>query len=425
MDNYISSDFMRGNIDYIVLRSLEEGDKYGYEIIKEIEIRSKGEYIIKQPTLYSCLKRLDLNGYITSFWGQITLGGRRKYYKLTEKGREYFEKKQTEWEYSNKIIDKLITKRQRIVNNNKNDINNFTIPQDDLNYPINSNLSKGNISHVEIEKDVEKKDIIIEPENSINPIAVPFYIQNNEKIINDISHLDKENVLYDNNYSKADLSISNYNEVFDKDYKIEKEYKNVMEKLFNKNNSKYTDVKKINNDNVDQNLTSNDYDFDNIKINSFSKENAGEYYKTHYVFYNKFKFIQYLTFSLLMLIHNIAMYFLFNVFLKLNINVGYYITCGMISILIILLAAMLYFYKPQRRLKIYFDFRREMRKKIFLFLILTTIFIIAFFIIDKNLFFNLYHFGKVMVPLWLLADIILLPVIALIMFKFKAFYIKV
>src|SRR5690554_2507252 len=112
MDNYINSDLIRGNIDTIILRSLSEGDKYGYEILKEIESKTQGEYILKQPTLYSCLKRLEKQGYITSFWGQITLGGRRKYYRLTPEGKEYFEKVQADWEYSRALIDKLIAKRR-------------------------------------------------------------------------------------------------------------------------------------------------------------------------------------------------------------------------------------------------------------------------------------------------------------------------
>ena len=49
----INSDLLRGHINTIILRSHYESDKYGYEIISEIEKKSGGMYTLKQPTLYS------------------------------------------------------------------------------------------------------------------------------------------------------------------------------------------------------------------------------------------------------------------------------------------------------------------------------------------------------------------------------------
>lgn len=58
----ISADLIRGHINTIILRTLDERDKYGYEIINEIEDKSHGQYTLKQPTLYSALKRLETQG---------------------------------------------------------------------------------------------------------------------------------------------------------------------------------------------------------------------------------------------------------------------------------------------------------------------------------------------------------------------------
>lgn len=111
--NAISSDLIRGHINTIILRTLYERDKYGYEIIEEIEAKSHGQYSLKQPTLYSALKRLESQGYITAYWktDEISNGGRRKYYTLTDSGREITEKNQAEWEYSRTVIDSLISDR--------------------------------------------------------------------------------------------------------------------------------------------------------------------------------------------------------------------------------------------------------------------------------------------------------------------------
>lgn len=109
----ISADLIRGHINTIILRTLYERDKYGYEIIEEIESKSHGQYSLKQPTLYSALKRLESQGYINAYWrnDEVSQGGRRKYYTLTDSGREITEKNQAEWEYSRTVIDNLISDR--------------------------------------------------------------------------------------------------------------------------------------------------------------------------------------------------------------------------------------------------------------------------------------------------------------------------
>lgn len=105
----IDSDLIRGNIDTIILTTMLDGDKYGLDIIKDVEIKSNGTYELKQPTLYSCLKRLENQELISSYWLDSDIGGRRHYYKLTEKGRDSLLKKQEEWAKSKFIIDNLLS----------------------------------------------------------------------------------------------------------------------------------------------------------------------------------------------------------------------------------------------------------------------------------------------------------------------------
>lgn len=113
----ISSDLIRGHINTIILRTLYDGDKYGYEIINEIEEKSKGQYTLKQPTLYSALKRLESQDFLTSYWGGVSNGGRRKYFQITDKGRKVVEQNLAEWEYSRTVIDSLISERDYDFNN--------------------------------------------------------------------------------------------------------------------------------------------------------------------------------------------------------------------------------------------------------------------------------------------------------------------
>jgi len=108
IDNKISSDLLRGHTDTMILKLLMSGDKYGYEISKLIHSNSSCEYELKEATMYSSLKRLESDGCIISYWGNETQGGRRKYYKITEKGRLTYLENKKNWEYAKRVLDQLL-----------------------------------------------------------------------------------------------------------------------------------------------------------------------------------------------------------------------------------------------------------------------------------------------------------------------------
>ena len=107
-DNKISADLLRGHTDTIILNLLMDDDKYGYEITKLIHTNSSGEYELKEATMYSSLKRLEGDGCITSYWGDETQGGRRKYYQITKKGKQLYSENKSNWEYAKRVLDNLL-----------------------------------------------------------------------------------------------------------------------------------------------------------------------------------------------------------------------------------------------------------------------------------------------------------------------------
>lgn len=70
-----------------ILLELDDSDKYGFEMTKNIESKSNGKIVIKQPTLYTLLKKLEKSKFISSYWEDSEIGGKRHYYRLTENGR--------------------------------------------------------------------------------------------------------------------------------------------------------------------------------------------------------------------------------------------------------------------------------------------------------------------------------------------------
>lgn len=104
----INSDLIRGHIDTIILNILKNGDNYGYEIMKAVSVNSSREYELKEPSLYTSLKRLEKQGYVSSYWGDESQGGRRKYYHITGSGKAAYEKALAEWLHAQKIITRLL-----------------------------------------------------------------------------------------------------------------------------------------------------------------------------------------------------------------------------------------------------------------------------------------------------------------------------
>ena len=94
------SDLIRGNIDAIILCSLSSKDSYGYA--------SRGEYEMKEPSLYTSLKRLEKQGFVESYWGDETQGARRKYYHMTSAGLTELVDATERWVRVRNIIDCLL-----------------------------------------------------------------------------------------------------------------------------------------------------------------------------------------------------------------------------------------------------------------------------------------------------------------------------
>ena len=104
----IASDLIRGHTDTIILARLMGGDNYGYEINKSIQQRTEGKYELKEATLYTAFRRLEQAGCISSYWGDEQTGARRRYYSITESGRETYHGLIEDWDTAKMMIDKLI-----------------------------------------------------------------------------------------------------------------------------------------------------------------------------------------------------------------------------------------------------------------------------------------------------------------------------
>ena len=104
----ISADLLRGYTDTIIMRQLAETDGYGYGISRAVAEKSDGMVQLKEATLYTAFRRMEENGLIRSYWGDEATGARRRYYSLTEPGREKLKDEITAWEKTKSVMDRLI-----------------------------------------------------------------------------------------------------------------------------------------------------------------------------------------------------------------------------------------------------------------------------------------------------------------------------
>ena len=101
----ISSDIIRGHLDAIILRLISEKDRYGYEIANEIAERTRGEFKIKEASMYAVFQRLVKKELIETYLGDVSLGSRRRYYKITSLGKAYLKEEISSWYSARAIID--------------------------------------------------------------------------------------------------------------------------------------------------------------------------------------------------------------------------------------------------------------------------------------------------------------------------------
>lgn len=74
-----------------VLLALAEDDLHGYAILKEVELRTGGKVLLSTGTLYGIIKRLLADGLIAELRSRPAAtqdDERRRYYRLTPRGRE-------------------------------------------------------------------------------------------------------------------------------------------------------------------------------------------------------------------------------------------------------------------------------------------------------------------------------------------------
>jgi len=104
-----STDVWLGTLAVMVLKTLDTmGQQHGYGIGRRIEQTSGGRLVVNYGTLYTCLLKLEEDGFVSSSWGVSENGRRARYYTITRSGRKHLAHEAEQWERTTEILARFL-----------------------------------------------------------------------------------------------------------------------------------------------------------------------------------------------------------------------------------------------------------------------------------------------------------------------------
>lgn len=103
----VSKELKKGSADLMILALLEDRARHGYEIGRLIAERSDGVLRYHVASLYPTLYRLEDGGLIAGRWVEKDGQRRRRYYKLTARGRATLARERLNWQGFFAALDRV------------------------------------------------------------------------------------------------------------------------------------------------------------------------------------------------------------------------------------------------------------------------------------------------------------------------------
>lgn len=104
----LDKSLVSGSMTLLVMKLLQDGDKYGYQMIEELKHRSDDTFHLKAGTLYPLLHGLEEKGLVSAYERDATAGKPRRYYHLTQDGHEALKQKEESWNVYTQAVGKVL-----------------------------------------------------------------------------------------------------------------------------------------------------------------------------------------------------------------------------------------------------------------------------------------------------------------------------
>ncbi|HEV2468068.1 MAG TPA: PadR family transcriptional regulator [Candidatus Sulfotelmatobacter sp.] len=100
-------EWKKGSAELLILSLVEARPRHGYEISKLIEQKSQGKLSFHVASLYPLLYRLEKRGWLKGRWVEKSGQRRRRYYRLTRKGRRVLASQQQGWQQFVEAVNRI------------------------------------------------------------------------------------------------------------------------------------------------------------------------------------------------------------------------------------------------------------------------------------------------------------------------------
>jgi transcriptional regulator len=87
----------RGSAELLILALVEDDDLHGYELARQIELRSQGTLKFTLAALYATLYRMEARRWISGRWVEKAGQRRRRYYRITDAGKKVLATQRADW----------------------------------------------------------------------------------------------------------------------------------------------------------------------------------------------------------------------------------------------------------------------------------------------------------------------------------------
>ena len=98
---------LHGTLDALILKTLTEGPRHGYGIVKWLE-EATGDIVVEEGSLYPALYRMERREWIEAEWGTSELGRRAKFYRITSSGRRHLASETQHWARLAAAVSKVL-----------------------------------------------------------------------------------------------------------------------------------------------------------------------------------------------------------------------------------------------------------------------------------------------------------------------------
>lgn len=96
---------LKGVLEYCIMSIIQKKDVYASEILEEF---SNAELEVVEGTIYPILTRLKNSNYLTYYWQESNAGPPRKYFQITDLGKEFFAELDKTWKEIEVSINRII-----------------------------------------------------------------------------------------------------------------------------------------------------------------------------------------------------------------------------------------------------------------------------------------------------------------------------